>query len=92
MTHQGSITVEEEALQPSRNGATADRGALSEETARWLGGWADGRITVATPDHEGLERRIEAFRERAPEKPVYAKVQLSYDDDEESALEGAYNQ
>ena len=91
--HHGHVTVEEATLYcrpdepPKVIGA-----ALSEETARWLAEWADGMVTIGTPNHERLERRVEAFRERAPDKPVYVKVQLSWDEDEESALEGAYDQ
>lgn len=91
--HHGHVTVEEARLyclpdEPPRIiGA-----ALDEETARWLAEWADGMVTIRTPNHERLERRVEAFRERAPDKPVYVKVQLSWDEDEEAALEGAYDQ
>ena len=93
VTHHGRVTVEEAKLYsrpetpPPMIGA-----ALSEETARWLGEWADGMITIAASDHESLKRRVEAFRERAPDKPVYLKVQLSYNTDEEAALDGAYEQ
>ncbi|GAB7021007.1 hypothetical protein JCM18750_38690 [Halostagnicola bangensis] len=66
--------------------------ALSEETAAWLGEWADEMITIATPDHEDDANRVDAFREKAPDKPVYLKVQHSYDADDDAALEGAYEQ
>ena len=93
VTHHGRVTVEQATVytrpetEPPLVGA-----ALSEETARWLGEWADGMITVATPDREGLQRRIDAFRERAPEKPVYLKAQHAYGPDEESARAGAIEQ
>lgn len=93
VTHHGRITVEEATLytrpetRPPLIGA-----ALSTETAGWLAEWADGMITIATPDREGLQDRVEAFRERAPEKPIYLKVQLSYAESEEAAREGAIDQ
>ncbi|MFC6905380.1 TIGR03885 family FMN-dependent LLM class oxidoreductase [Halalkalicoccus tibetensis] len=93
VTHHGQVDVERATLYTRPETAPPLIGAaLSEETARWLGTWADGMVTIGTPDFEGMEERIEAFRENAPEKPVYLKVQLSYDDDHESALEGAYDQ
>ncbi|MFP8953551.1 TIGR03885 family FMN-dependent LLM class oxidoreductase [Natrialbaceae archaeon A-arb3/5] len=95
VTHEGQITVERATLYTRPDSAPPLIGAaLSEETARWLGTceWVDGLITIGTPDHEGLEARIEAFRDGSPDKPVYLKVQLSYDEDEEAAIEGAYDQ
>ena len=93
VTHHGRITVERARLWTRPESPPPLIGAaLSTETARWLGEWADGMITVGTPDQEADRERVEAFREEAPEKPVYLKVQLSYDEDDESALEGAYEQ
>ncbi|MFP4554972.1 MAG: TIGR03885 family FMN-dependent LLM class oxidoreductase [Actinomycetota bacterium] len=65
--------------------------AVSEETARTVGGWADGLITVNQPV-ETLERVVEAFRDEAGAKPVYLQVHLSWADSEERALEIAYEQ
>ena len=93
VTHHGHVDVEAAKLYtrpaspPPLIGA-----ALSAETAAWLAEWADGMITVGTPDHEGDRRRVEAFREKAPDKPVYLKAQLSYDTDQDAALAGAYEQ
>ncbi|AFZ74391.1 TIGR03885 family FMN-dependent LLM class oxidoreductase [Natronobacterium gregoryi] len=95
VTHEAQLTVERARLYTRPETAPPLVGAaLSEETARWLGecDWTDGLITVATPDQEGLERRIEAFRDGSPDGDVYCKVQLSYDTDEDDALEGAYDQ
>jgi coenzyme F420-dependent glucose-6-phosphate dehydrogenase len=95
VTHRDRITVEQATLYTRPESPPPLIGAaLSEETARWLGEreWIDGLITIATPDHEALETRVEAFREGAPDKPVFLKVQLSYADDEDAALEGAYDQ
>lgn len=93
VTHHGHVTVEKATLYTRPESPPPLIGAaLSEETARWLGEWADGMITLATPDHEDDRRRVEAFRETAPDKPVYLKSQLSYDSDDDAALDGAYEQ
>lgn len=93
VTHDGEVTVKAATLYTRPDSSPPLIGAaLSRETAAWLGTWADGMITLATPDHEADQKRVEAFREEAPEKPVYLKAQLSYDTDEEQALEGAYDQ
>lgn len=66
--------------------------ALSEETAAWIGQYADGMITVAKPLQE-LEKVVKAFKINGGEgKPVYLKVQLSYARKEEEALQGAWEQ
>lgn len=49
-------------------------------------------ITVGAPDVGQLEGLVEAFRDRAPDELIYVKAQLSYDEDEQSALDGAYEQ
>jgi probable non-F420 flavinoid oxidoreductase len=81
ITHEGLVNVYDARLytlpdyMPSILGA-----ALTPETARWIGGWADGMITTSRPKDE-LRRMIDAFHEGGGEnKPVYLKVQLSYDE------------
>ncbi|HEY9796127.1 MAG TPA: LLM class flavin-dependent oxidoreductase [Leptolyngbyaceae cyanobacterium] len=66
--------------------------AITPETAEWLGGWADGLITISGP-HEKLRKVVEAFHRGGGEgKPMYLKVQLSYAQDESAARQGAYDQ
>ena len=66
--------------------------AVSEETARGCGEWADGMVTINQP-REKLERMIAAFREGGGEgKPIYLQVHLSWAPDEEEALAIAYDQ
>lgn len=79
VTHHGHVTVEDATLftRPETNPPVIGA-ALSEETARWLGGIADGMITVGTPDLDHLETVTAAFRDRAPKKPIYVKAQRSY--------------
>ncbi len=93
ITRQGLINIFEARLytlpeyMPTVIGA-----AITEPTARWLGGWADGMITTSRPPEE-LKKIISAFREGGGEgKPVYLKVQLSYDPDLKKALQTAHQQ
>ena len=93
VTHQGLVNVQEAKLYtlpdyiPTVIGA-----ALSEATAEWLGGWADGLITTSRPPEE-LKKVIESFWKGGGEgKPIYLKVQLSYDTTYQKALKGAYEQ
>jgi len=93
VTHKGLVSVEEATLytrpevKPLIIGA-----AISEETAEWVGGWADGMITISKPAAD-LKKVIEAFRRGGGEgKPMYLKVQLSYNADEQKARQGAFDQ
>jgi probable non-F420 flavinoid oxidoreductase len=93
VTHFGRVTVEHAKLYtlpktlPLLIGA-----AVTKETAAWMGGWADGMITVHRPFEE-LKEVVDAFRNNGGEgKPIYLKVQLSYAKNEEDALQGAWDQ
>ncbi|ARS89165.1 TIGR03885 family FMN-dependent LLM class oxidoreductase [Natrarchaeobaculum aegyptiacum] len=93
VTHHGRVDVEQARLYSRPETAPPLFGAaLSEETAAWLADWADGMITISTPNHEADAARIEAFRERAPDRPVYLKAQHAYASDEDEALSGAVDQ
>jgi len=66
--------------------------AITAETAEWVGGWADGLITISQP-LEKLRKVVEAFRKGGGEgKPLLLKVQLSYARNESQALEEAHAQ
>jgi probable non-F420 flavinoid oxidoreductase len=66
--------------------------AVSEETAAWVGGWADGLVTVNQP-REKLERMIAAFRESGGEgKRLAVQVHLSWAADDAVARELAHDQ
>src|SRR5690606_32352295 len=74
VTHRGRVIVEEAKLytRPAQ-GPPIFGAALSEETAAWMGGWADGLITTGAP-RDALASLIGAFRDGGGEgKPV--KVQ-----------------
>ena len=66
--------------------------AVSEETARWCGAWADALVTINQP-RDALERVLAAFREGGGErKPVHLQVHLSWAPGEEEALAIAHDQ
>ena len=63
--------------------------AITEETAEWVGGWADGLITVGKEPDE-LRRVVQAFRRGGGEgKPMALQAAVSYAEDEEEALREA---
>ena len=91
VTHHGRIDVDEARLwslpeQPPRIiGA-----ALSEETAEFVGGWADGFITVNASQ---LEKLVAAFRRGGGEgKPISLQCHLAYARSDEEARANAYDQ
>ncbi|HZH64381.1 MAG TPA: LLM class flavin-dependent oxidoreductase, partial [Flavisolibacter sp.] len=67
VTHHGMVTVEGAKLytrpqhQPLLVGA-----AVTAKTARWMGSWADGLITVHQPFND-LKKVVEGFRENGGE-------------------------
>jgi coenzyme F420-dependent glucose-6-phosphate dehydrogenase len=66
--------------------------AITAETARWLGEWADGLITVYKPKEE-LQEVVEAFREGGgADKPMRLQMQVSYADSDDEAERAAYEQ
>ena len=66
--------------------------AVTEVTARIVGRWADGLITVNQPV-DVLRRVIEAFREGGgARKPVAVQVHLSWAEDDDTALAVAHEQ
>lgn len=93
VSHDGLVTVDRARVWslpeqiPQLVGA-----AVSEQTARTVGGWADGLITVYQPP-DRLRRVLDAFREGGGGgKPVSVQVHVSWADDEETALAIAHDQ
>ncbi len=67
-------------------------GALSPETAAFVGRWADALITVNQPI-DSLNRIIEAFRNGGGDgKPIYLQVHLSFAATQEEARANAFDQ
>jgi coenzyme F420-dependent glucose-6-phosphate dehydrogenase len=93
VTHRGRITVVEAKLydRPEKPPLLLG-GAVTEETAAFLGGWADGMITIQAP-REKLRRIIAAFRENGGEgKPILLQVALAWAPTEAEALHEALHQ
>lgn len=93
VTHDGLVTVDQARLwtlperPPRLIGA-----AVSPETAAWVGGWADGLVTLNQP-HERLRAVVDAFRAGGGEgRPLFLQVHLSWAADEDEALAVAHDQ
>ncbi|HEX4901579.1 MAG TPA: TIGR03885 family FMN-dependent LLM class oxidoreductase [Acidimicrobiales bacterium] len=93
VTHDGLVTVDRARLwdlpsePPMLVGA-----AVSEATARTVGGWADALITINQP-HDVLRKVFDAFHEGGGEgKPIFLQVHLSWDPDEGTAEAVAHEQ
>ena len=93
VTHHGLVTVDRARLwsrpsiPPGLYGA-----AVSEATARTVGSWADGLITV-NQSADALRRVVTAFREGGGDaKPALLQVHLSWADSEDEALAIAHEQ
>lgn len=93
VTHQGLVCVEEAKLYTRPETPPLLIGAaVTAQTAEWIGSWADGLITISRPP-EKLQEVVDAFRRGGGEgKPMLLKVQLSYDRDQASAQQKAYQQ
>ena len=93
VTHHGLVRVDRArvwslpAEPPPLIGA-----AVSEQTARTVGVWADGLITI-NQELDTLRGVINGFREAGGDgKPIHVQVHLSWAPDEESALAIAHDQ
>lgn len=93
VTHRGHVAVEQAKLYTRPSVLPPIIGAaVTPETARWMGPWVDGLITVSHP-HEKLKQVVDAFREGGGDgKPLYLKVQLSYAATDAEARDGAHDQ
>ena len=93
VTHDGLIKVDRAKLwtRPERPPRLIGA-AVSQETAGWVGAWADGLITIAQ-EKDKLAGMIRAFRDGGGgDKPVSLQVHLSYAPQDSEALEIAYDQ
>jgi G6PDH family F420-dependent oxidoreductase len=93
VTHRGLVTVVEARLYTLPDTPPALFGAaLTPETAEFVGGWADGLVTLGG-DVEKIRKIMDAFREGGGHgKPVYVQHTLSWARHEEEARRGAYQQ
>lgn len=92
VTHHGLVQVEEARLfTRPRTAPRVVGAALTEQTAEWMGAWADGLITVGGPV-DRLRRVIDAFRRGGGSGPVLLQVKLAYAASDAEALRGAHTQ
>lgn len=93
VSHNGHVTVENARLYSLPQHTPLLLGAaLSEETAAWMGGWADGLLTAHKPLNE-LKKVMDVFKKGGGEgKPVYLQVQLGYAGDEEKLAKDVFHQ
>lgn len=92
VTHRGLVNVEEARLFTLPETAPRVIGAaLTEQTAEWMGAWADGLITVSAPV-ERLKGVIDAFRRGGGTGPVLLQVKLAYAASDAEALSEAHRQ
>src|SRR5918996_5540254 len=91
--HDGLVRVDRARLWTLPSEPPALIGAaVSAETARWCGGWADGLVTINQP-RETLERVIAAFRDGGGAgRPVRLQVHLCWAPTEEEAARIAHEQ
>lgn len=93
VTHRGRITVVEAKLYSRPETTPLLLGAaVSAETARWCGGWADGLLTTGR-DADAMRPIIDAFRGGGGDgKPVHVQAALSWAPTEEEAYREAIDQ
>jgi coenzyme F420-dependent glucose-6-phosphate dehydrogenase len=93
VTHHGRVHVEQATLWTRPQTPPSIIGpALSEETAEFVGSWADGLITINAP-REQLVRMVDAFRRGGGEgKPLYLQIHLSYAETDAAARANAFDQ
>ena len=94
VTHDGLVTVDRARLYTRPQQPPALIGAaVSEQTARWAGSWADGLATVNAPA-EHLRRMLDAFGDGGgpPSGPRVLQVHLSWAPTDEQALRIAHDQ
>ncbi|RIK84716.1 MAG: LLM class F420-dependent oxidoreductase [Planctomycetota bacterium] len=93
VSHQGCFTVRQARLYsrpvspPQLFGA-----ALTAETARWMGSWADGLITAGS-SLDGLRKVVDAFRNGGGAgKPLALQTAVSLASSRSQALAAAHDQ
>ena len=93
VTRHGRLTAADARLWSRPEQPTRLMGAAtSEATAEWLGGWADGLLTVRAST-ERVRGIVEAFRRGGGHgKPMHLKVDLSWAPTEAEALRQAHEQ
>jgi probable non-F420 flavinoid oxidoreductase len=93
VTHRGRVEVIEAKLwSRPREPVPIFGAAVTEATARFVGGWADGLLTTGGKADD-VRKRIEAFREGGGGgKPVVVQAALSWAATEDEAIAQAMDQ
>jgi probable non-F420 flavinoid oxidoreductase len=93
VSHYGyTITEEAKLYTLAQQKPLVIGAAVTKDTASWLGSWADGMITISQPYAE-MQKVVKAFRDGGGKgKPIYLKVQLSFDKTLHDAEDGAFDQ
>jgi probable non-F420 flavinoid oxidoreductase len=67
--------------------------ALTPDTARWAGTWADGLITANGADRDRVRQTLGAFRTTAgPQAPAFLQVPIAFGDTDAASLAEAHMQ
>ena len=93
VNHTGRIVVQNAKLFSNPKQPPLLLGAaLTDETADWVSGWADGLITVAS-NPEDIKNKKEIFlRTESDTRPIFVKLDVAFDSTKELALLGAHDQ
>jgi coenzyme F420-dependent glucose-6-phosphate dehydrogenase len=93
VSHEGAFRLEDARLYTRPETPPLLIGAaITPATAEWVGGWADGMITVVQPLAQ-MREVVAAFRRGGgAAKPMYLQAQHAYARDEAAALAGAHDQ
>jgi coenzyme F420-dependent glucose-6-phosphate dehydrogenase len=90
VSFQGRVKLGEARLFGSGRAPQLYGAALSDETAEWVGSWADGLLTAARPKAE-LAKVAAAFRRGGGEgKPMLLQAAVAYAPSYEQALMAAH--
>jgi coenzyme F420-dependent glucose-6-phosphate dehydrogenase len=93
VTHRGRVTTVEAKLY-TRSAAAIPllAAAVSEETARFIGSWADGMLTVGG-EPGAFAKVVDAFRQGGGEnKPIIVQAALCWAPTEQQAIDEALHQ
>jgi coenzyme F420-dependent glucose-6-phosphate dehydrogenase len=90
VNHDGLVKVRDAKLYTRPPTKIALYGAaITEKTAGWVGSWADGLITVASPPQD-LKKKIDAFYSAGGAgKPVFVQAAVSFAPTEQEAVAAA---
>jgi coenzyme F420-dependent glucose-6-phosphate dehydrogenase len=91
VTHYGHVSTKNAKLHTRPAQAPIIVGAaITEDTAEWVGGWADALITVGR-NRDDLRKIIQSFHQGGGEgKPMFLQAALSWAPTEEEAVRAAH--